>query len=193
MTGSAAPAAIPGEEASPALALVNSRHAGPAGPLDHVARPAELRRWLAERGLASGRAAVRAADVAGFHELRAAVRELLVARIEQREPAAAALREVNAAAASAPGALLLRWSGEPVPGWRPAAGSSPLDRARAAIAADAIDLVSGDRGRALLACGGPGCVRLLVKDHPRRLWCSPACGDRIRAARYYRRHKAAQR
>jgi predicted RNA-binding Zn ribbon-like protein len=34
-------------------------------------------------------------------------------------------------------------------------------------------------------------VRLLLRDHNRRRWCSTACGDRVRAARYYARHKGA--
>ncbi|PZF91885.1 hypothetical protein C1I99_22640 [Micromonospora deserti] len=30
-----------------------------------------------------------------------------------------------------------------------------------------------------------------VADPPRREWCSVACGNRARAARYYRRHREA--
>jgi len=30
-----------------------------------------------------------------------------------------------------------------------------------------------------------------VKNHPRREWCSAACGNRVRAARHYRRHRKA--
>jgi hypothetical protein len=41
----------------------------------------------------------------------------------------------------------------------------------------------------LRACQAPGCVLYFVKDHPRREWCSTACGNRARAARHYRRHR----
>ena len=34
----------------------------------------------------------------------------------------------------------------------------------------------------------PGCVLYFIKDHPRREWCSTACGNRARAARHYARH-----
>ncbi|WP_420846360.1 CGNR zinc finger domain-containing protein [Modestobacter muralis] len=37
--------------------------------------------------------------------------------------------------------------------------------------------------------GGPADrVRSLVQDHPRREWCSAACGNRARAVRH-RRHR----
>ena len=58
----------------------------------------------------------------------------------------------------------------------------------ALLAADAIDLVTGPDHAALRACGAPGCVRLLLSDHPRRQWCSKQCGDRVRASRYYHSH-----
>jgi predicted RNA-binding Zn ribbon-like protein len=45
----------------------------------------------------------------------------------------------------------------------------------------------------LRACGAPGCMRLLLKDHPRRQWCSTRCGDRVRASRYYHRHRPLER
>jgi predicted RNA-binding Zn ribbon-like protein len=69
------------------------------------------------------------------------------------------------------------------------AGGAAL--AGALIAADAMELVAGPLHAELLACGAPGCVRLLLKDHSRRQWCSSRCGDRVRASRYYHRHKRA--
>ncbi|MFH9354859.1 CGNR zinc finger domain-containing protein [Kitasatospora sp. NPDC017646] len=53
-----------------------------------------------------------------------------------------------------------------------------------ALAAPAGDRVPPGRGSAVLrACPGPGCVRFFVKDHPRRGWCGPGCGNRARAGR----------
>jgi predicted RNA-binding Zn ribbon-like protein len=67
--------------------------------------------------------------------------------------------------------------------------ASALDAARGRIAADAIALVTGPEAADLRACEAPGCVRLLLRDHPRRHWCSTRCGDRVRARRYYARHR----
>jgi predicted RNA-binding Zn ribbon-like protein len=55
------------------------------------------------------------------------------------------------------------------------------------IAADAIDLITGPSRHQLRACGAPGCVLVFLKQHPRREWCSAACGNRARQARHYRR------
>lgn len=181
---------IPGEEHSVALALVNSLHASPSGPVDHIEDAASLWAWLFARGLTDADHDVIAGDVAGVQALRTAVRELLAARIEHRAPDRVTVDEVNAAAAMVPRAPALQWESA----GRPERTSAPT-RARsaarvlAAIATDAIDLLCDERGDSLAACGGPRCVRILLKNHPRRQWCTPACGERIRAARYYKRHK----
>jgi predicted RNA-binding Zn ribbon-like protein len=56
-----------------------------------------------------------------------------------------------------------------------------------AVAQDAIELLTGPEATTLRACHAPGCVLYFVKTHPRREWCSEACGNRVRAARHYRR------
>jgi predicted RNA-binding Zn ribbon-like protein len=176
----------PGEDARPALALVNSRRNGPDGPIDDLATPAAAAAWLTDRGFA----AAERLDLTAMHELRAAVREVLVARIEDRVPDAAAVAAVNEASAAAPTVRRLVWAkATPEAREEPAATGAAL--ARALLAADAIDLVTGPDHRALRACGAPGCVRLLLRDHPRRQWCSTRCGDRVRASRYYYRHRPA--
>jgi predicted RNA-binding Zn ribbon-like protein len=176
----------PGESARPALALVNSRRNEPAGPVDHLANSTALRRWLVTQGLpADGRL-----DPEAMRELRVAVRELLLARIEQRVPDRAAVDSVNAAAA--PAVRRLTWSEATKPHQtleHPGVTGTAL--ARALLATDAIDLLTGPDHANLRACAAPGCARLLLKDHPRREWCSARCGDRVRASRYYRRRKAA--
>jgi predicted RNA-binding Zn ribbon-like protein len=184
--------AAPGEAAHPALALVNSRRHGAGGLVDDLATPGGLHAWLAEHGLVSD-AHVDDAALAAVRELRGAVRELMEARIEARAPERAAVETVNAAAAAAPNALRLVWTGRGAPrserDWR--GDGVPLARAR--LAADAIELVTGPDQARLLACAAPGCVRLLLRDHPRRHWCSTRCGDRVRASRYYHRHRPGRR
>lgn len=66
--------------------------------------------------------------------------------------------------------------------------SISADALPAAIAASAIAFYGSEQAAALRACLAPGCVLYFVKDHPRRGWCSPACGNRARAARHYARH-----
>lgn len=55
------------------------------------------------------------------------------------------------------------------------------------LAADALPLLT-DPASALRSCSAPGCVLYFVRDHPRRAWCSTACGNRARADRHYHRH-----
>jgi predicted RNA-binding Zn ribbon-like protein len=186
MTGPA-----PGEAVRPALALVNSRRNAAGAEVDDLATPSDMRVWLLERGLAR-HARVDAAALAAVRELRGAVRELLESRIEARVPAQAAVETVNAAAAAAPSAPRLIWT-EPgdARAERHHPGAGDLALARARLAADAIDLVTGPEHVNLLACGAPSCRRLLLRDHPRRHWCSTQCGDRMRARRYYHRHREA--
>jgi predicted RNA-binding Zn ribbon-like protein len=61
--------------------------------------------------------------------------------------------------------------------------------ALAELAESAISLFTGPGLAALRACQGPRCVLFYVKNHPRRTWCSPACGNRARAARHQRRDR----
>jgi predicted RNA-binding Zn ribbon-like protein len=49
-------------------------------------------------------------------------------------------------------------------------------------------LMAGENPVGLRACYAPGCVLYFVNSHPRREWCSTACGNRARAARHYQRH-----
>jgi predicted RNA-binding Zn ribbon-like protein len=59
--------------------------------------------------------------------------------------------------------------------------------ALAQVAEQAVALLGGADATRLRACYAPGCVLYFVKTHPRRAWCSVACGNRVRAARHYQR------
>ncbi|WP_435226112.1 CGNR zinc finger domain-containing protein [Streptomyces sp. Tue6028] len=60
------------------------------------------------------------------------------------------------------------------------------------IAHQGVELFTGpDRAR-LRPCLAPNCLLYFVKDHGRREWCSTLCGNRIRAARHYQRHRTTQ-
>jgi predicted RNA-binding Zn ribbon-like protein len=119
--------------------------------------------------------------------LRTAVRAALRAAVAGERPPADALATINAAAARAPGSPRAVRRGGALTRVTDHGDASRADVALAAVAADAIDLLTGPRGADVRACGAPGCVLLYVKDHPRRQWCSNACGNRARQARHYRR------
>jgi predicted RNA-binding Zn ribbon-like protein len=171
--------AAPGEDRSPALALVNTRRL----TADELAAPGTAADWLREHGLAA--AVPGAAELTRLTDLRTAVRELLAAPAENRAPDAAALETVNAAARADAAALSLAWRDGPVREWRSARPGS-LDEAVAALARDAIEVVSGELGPLVRPCEAHGCIRYYVREHARRRWCSTTCGDRVRAARHQR-------
>jgi predicted RNA-binding Zn ribbon-like protein len=104
----------------------------------------------------------------------------------------AALDALNAASGRAPRSPVAVWraDGDPAPGTK-VHGATHADVVLAALAADAIALLTGPRRADLRACGAPGCVLMFLKDHPRRGWCSNACGNRARQARHYRRTRGA--
>jgi predicted RNA-binding Zn ribbon-like protein len=123
--------------------------------------------------------------------LRAAVRAALGAAVAGEPLERDALDAINAAAARAavsPRALV---RGGRVVRSVDRHGAGRADVVLAAFAADAIDLLTGPLRGEIRACGAPGCVLLYVRDHPRRQWCSNACGNRARQARHYRRTHAA--
>ena len=130
----------PGEERSPALALVNTRRV--TG--DDLASPGAASDWLAARGL--GADVGDADSLRRLTDLRASVRELLAARSEGRSPDAAAVETVNAAARSDGAALVLAWDDGPSREWRSGRPGS-VEAAVAALARDAIEVVSGEVGR----------------------------------------------
>jgi predicted RNA-binding Zn ribbon-like protein len=122
--------------------------------------------------------------------LRDPVREALHTVLDGGTPSRSSLDVINRISAGAPRSPAARW--------RPAAppladanlhGASRAEVVLAAFAADAIELLTGPRREALRACGAPGCVLIFLKDHPRRQWCSAACGNRARQARHYARSR----
>jgi predicted RNA-binding Zn ribbon-like protein len=150
------------------------------GPVDTLS--ADLRGWLetvADR-LPVDPGAVDVARLDDFLALRAAVRAALHA--PDAIPAAA-VAELNQRSGANPRSLEL-------PGRERHHGATATDVVLGVIAADAIALVSGDAE--LRVCGAPGRVLMFVKDHPRREWCSNACGNRARQARHYARVQAAR-
>lgn len=67
---------------------------------------------------------------------------------------------------------------------------SPAVAGLAEVAEQPIGLLAGEGAAGLRACHAPGCILYFVRPHPRREWCSVACGNRARAARHYLRVRA---
>jgi predicted RNA-binding Zn ribbon-like protein len=69
-------------------------------------------------------------------------------------------------------------------------GGSYGDALITTIARQAIELVTGPLWNQLRPCTAPGCAYYFVKDHVRREWCSPLCGNRARVARHAQRQRS---
>lgn len=126
-------------------------------------------------------------DLDQLRDLRAALRRLAADATEDPRESdtpmsrAEALSVLNSLAGSAGSEL--SW---PVDG--------PPERilhgtAAGVIAALGVELLAGEGRTRLRACLAPNCVLYFVKEHTRREWCSPGCGNRARVARHYQRHR----
>lgn len=175
--------------------LMNTIWADRYGVYDALETVGNLRAWLAAVQPGQDEPAPDAGDLSRFRDLRDALRRLAAHITDDARPRAAsamtdpgqAVAEVNRAAAQAPawpqlayqnGRLRLTLNGQ----------ATSAQRALSSIARDSMGLMTGDTCVDLRACPAPGCVLYFVKDHPRREWCSTACGNRARAARHYERH-----
>ena len=182
---------VAGEDASSAVALVNTRHLQSGQPADLLADPARAAEWLAERGLLSRGTALPDPDTARLVALREAVRGLFAAKAGERVPAVDDVTLLNAALAAAPVVPALTWD-EAGPHRREHAlpGAGPCTVAIARLARDALRVLTDPAGPEPAPCGAHGCVRWFLRTHAARQWCSDRCGDRVRAARHYARHRS---
>lgn len=191
MNEAAAPFPLLGEPL--AVELVNTRFAQRGVQVDGLATPRDLTAWLAaHRGqlqatLDLDAAAQRLDEV---RELRDTLREVFAAVAAGERPADAAIGTLNRLSRQAPTAMQLDWppNGQPTVTVQPASADSGAV-ALAELARAGIHLLAGPDRQRLRVCHAPGCVLFYVKDHPRREWCSTACGNRARAARHYYRHR----
>ena len=128
-------------------------------------------------------------DEVSTRRLRNAIRDLFDAHLEHREPQPTSIEDINAAAAAAPVTVRLAFDGDqPVARtrWHTEYGGNA---SLAAVACDAIALVTDAQGRhALRRCANPACSMLFLATNPRRVWCTAnICGNRARVARHYQR------
>jgi len=173
----------------PAVDLANTVMVTSAGDRELLESEEQLDDWIAvERDRIAGveAASGRLADV---RDLRRSVRELLHARARGKRPPDNARRRINAIAASAPIRTALTRDGRVVE--EPASGH-PYALFEVTVARSAIELADREQDR-LSLCGAPSCGMLYLRDHPRQVWCSKACGNRARVARHAARQRRQRR
>ena len=179
-----------GGEPLAALDLVDTLMTAVQPPRDVIEDREMAERWWA---LEAGRLphAPRPEDAAALR-LRAALRDLFDSHLEEREPQAASVADVNAFAASVPTSAQLSVTPtgpEAAVRWHTEHGGNAI---LAAIAREAIGLLADPEQRAKLRrCASPSCSMLFLAENKRRIWCSSAgCGNRARAARHYHKTRA---
>src|ERR1700678_1604051 len=175
--------------------LMSTIWADADGPHDDLRTTADVDDWLDAVGVDRAGAHATEGELATARALRAAVGVLAAHVTGDDRPGAAAatadvaaaLDQVNVTAAELPAPRLALRDGRlelGLPG-----GPSPVTTGLARGAEQAVAPLGGEDAGRLPACYAPGCVLYFVKTHPRREWCSVACGNRVRAARHYQRSR----
>lgn len=186
---------LPGEPAP--VRMMNTVWADGDGVHDALTSTTDLRAWLRSAGLASARDRVEEAELSQGRRLRDALRRVAALTVGDTRTAAStpmdldeAMAVVNAAAAGPRLVPMLVRQGSGLALERVLPSGTPVEVALSQVAVEAVELLAALPAR-LRACRAPRCVLYFVRDHPRREWCSAACGNRARAARHYRRHREA--
>ena len=158
-------------------------------PLERLPDVDALKSWLEHHALVPD-AEPTAADLASVRQIRAALRELAVARVEGRTPHPTAFDAVNAAlarAAKAPRHIVVP---DPIEPGYVRRRLTDVDAALTLVIEQAIDTMSSTEAGYLRECEEATCRELFLDSTGRRRWCStPACGIRARV----RAHRARLR
>ncbi|MGQ0463725.1 MAG: ABATE domain-containing protein [Sporichthyaceae bacterium] len=137
----------------------------------------------------AGRLRVDEALQHGLIDLRSDVRDLLIAGARAETPRAATMKRLNALSAAAPSRLHAIGVDGSVVLQRQRPGPAPA-AILAALAEDAFALAGdGTTATRLFQCASHGCIGVLLRDDPRREYCSDRCATRDRVARHARRAK----
>ena len=176
-----------GAEPLVALDLVDTIITVADPPMDLIADADQASRWwhLQAGRLPEGPAP----DLAATRRLRTAIRDLFDAHLERREPRVTSIEDLNGAAAAAPISLRLGGDANTLHAetrWHTELGGNA---ALAAIATQAITLLTQpDQRNMLRRCANPNCSMLFLAQTTRRQWCTQnICGNRTRVSRHYQR------
>ncbi|MGW7536994.1 CGNR zinc finger domain-containing protein [Amycolatopsis sp. NPDC054798] len=166
-----------------------------SGLHDDLRTREDLDAWLDDVGIERGPRQSSAAELALARRLRDAVRRLAAqATADDRQPAIldldTALGDLNDLVTHLPVPQLTLVDGKLQESSSP--GTSPVVTGLARVARESIALLGGPEAAKLRACYAPGCVLYFMKTHPRREWCSVACGNRARAARHYEKVRSTR-
>ena len=179
--------------------FMNTVWADTSGVHDVLDSPEALRAWLAAAGVTAAEELDDPTDdeFADSRLLRDALRRLAAHETEDSRTSAlsaldvdAAVAAVNAAVTGLPQLHLVLHDGRLQ--CEQLVRCSAIRTCLAAIARESVDVLTGPTATRLRACYAPGCVLYFVKAHPRREWCSEACGNRVRAARHYQRTRTGR-
>ncbi|MDJ0323791.1 CGNR zinc finger domain-containing protein [Cryobacterium sp. PH31-AA6] len=184
------------EEPTP-VRLMATIWADTDGLHDDFAVPSDVDAWLDAVGVDREGVTATQEELQSALNLRDSVRRLAAHVTDDQRSAAAstvahvddAARIVNVAASARTIPLLRLNDGRLVLAADSAV--SPVGAGLAEVAYEALHLL-GENGSHLRACYAPGCVLYFLKTHPRREWCSVACGNRARAARHYQSVRSAR-
>lgn len=178
---------LPAEPAP--VRLMNTTWVDRDGVFEALQEVSDLRIFLTAIGRPVP-AGLGATHVATLHELRTGLRTLAAATGGPAAPSSgeqrAAVETINSILALAPAADVLAATPE---GWTLSrVDGSSFSASLSRLAREGAEALV-DRSRPLRACHAPGCGLYFIKNHQRRRWCSTECGNRVRAARYYQRHR----
>ena len=154
-------------------------------PVERIPTPQRLVDWLAVYGLSVKSCTPAQLDLA--RELRESIHAVATAAACQDALPASAVDVINERSAAGRAAAVLTPDG--TRRWHLKA--SAVADALSVIAADAIDIVSGERDGKLALCASPTCQAAFfdTSQSRTRRWCDMnTCGNRQKKARYHRRH-----
>ena len=174
-----------------ALDLVNTR----PSTGDLLTTPDGLRAWWvleADRLPEDVPEEVGGADLAAVLAVREHIARALDRVRRGERPPDEDVEGLNRAQRAAPAISEPVWDGSAVAVVRRREGS-PGVRLAAGLAVAAVELLADPAVGSIRKCEADDCVMLFLPAHPRRRWCSAArCGNRMRVARHYQRHKGGQ-
>lgn len=171
-----------------ALDFLGTRKWRRSEPEELLETPADLGDWIDQAGVVSGPVRVDASDLERALALREALYDLVAARLGSPGPGVPsdAIAVLNAAAANPPVVPVVTADGVRVDGDARAVLST-IARSGAEVLAPVTEGV-------LKECGRDECTRVFLDRSrgARRAWCGmEECGNRVNAAAYRRRRRAA--
>ncbi|MFE6855849.1 CGNR zinc finger domain-containing protein [Streptomyces sp. NPDC057674] len=151
-------------------------------PVEHIPVPHRLLDWLAVSGLAVD--SVTPGQLALARELRESIHAAATAAALQEDLPESAVQVINGCSAQGRASAVLTSDGRRR--WQLIPGSR-LEDALGVIAADAIEIVSGERDGTLALCASPTCQAAFfdTSQSRTRRWCEMnTCGNRMKKARF---------